>query len=69
MATARIPLRVLWAYAAATVTVPTMHAVGEEYPQSTLKGTPTCSSHSGTTLYETYLSSQEEFGCVEKANS
>ena len=39
-----------------------MHAVAEEYPHSTLKGTPTGSS--GTALYETSVAGQEESGCV-----
>ena len=59
-------LKYLWGYAAATVTGATMHGVAAVYPQSTLKGTPACSSHSGTVLYETYLASQEESGCVLK---
>ena len=28
--------------------------------------TPTCSSHCGTTLYETYVAGQEESGCVSR---
>ena len=35
-----------------------------EYPHSTLNGTPTCSSHSSTTLCKTYIAGQEESGCV-----
>ena len=30
--------------------------------QSILRGTPGCSSHSGTTLHETYVASQEVSG-------
>ena len=30
--------------------------------QSTVKGTPGCSSHSGTALHETYVASQEVSG-------
>ena len=41
-----------------------VNAVAAVYPQkSTIKGTPTCSTHS-TELYETYLAGQEESGCV-----
>ena len=29
-----------------------------------LKGTPTCSNHSGSALYETYVAGQEESECV-----
>ena len=39
-------------------------AVAAEYPSSTLNGTRTCSSHSGTGQYETQIASQEEFECV-----
>ena len=42
----------------------TVHEVLAAYPQSTLIGTPTCSSLSGTTSYETYIAHQEESGCV-----
>ena len=48
----------------ATMTGATMHAVTAEYPHSTLKVTPACSSHSGTVLYEICVASQEESGCV-----
>ena len=48
-------------------TRPTLHAVAAEYPHSTLKCTPTRSSHRGTTLYETYTAGQEELGCVVMA--
>ena len=41
-----------------------MHAVAVEYPYSTIKGTPTYSSHSSTALYETYVAGQEECGRV-----
>ena len=44
-------LRVRWGYSAATVTVATMHA-----------GTPTCSSHCNTVLYETYRHENESLG-------
>ena len=37
-----------------------------EYPKCTRKGTLTCSSHSSTVLYKTYLAGQEESGCVLK---
>ena len=47
-----------------TVIEATMHEVAAEYPHSTLKGTPTCSNHSGTALHETSVASQEESGCV-----
>ena len=42
----------------------TVHAVAAAYPQSILNGTPTCSSHSDTASYETYVAGQEESGCV-----
>ena len=41
-----------------------MHVVAGAYPQSTLNGTPTHSSLSGTESYETYVAGQEESGCV-----
>ena len=41
-----------------------MHPVAVEYPHSILSGTLTCSSHSGTALYETHVAGQEESGCV-----
>ena len=48
------------------------HAVAAEYLHSTIKiegyGTMrvllTCSNHSGTALYETYIADQKESGCV-----
>ena len=58
-------LRVLWRYSDATVTGATMHAVAVEYPHSTLKCTPPCSSQSGTVKYETYISDQAESVCVK----
>ena len=33
-----------------------------QFLQSTVKGTPGCSSHSGTALHETYVASQEVSG-------
>ena len=51
-------LRVLCGYSDATVTkgwAATAHAVAAEYPHSTLNGTVTCSSHSSTAYYETYV--------------
>ena len=42
-----------------------MHPVAAECPHSTLKGTPTCSSHIGTALYETQVVGQGESGCVK----
>ena len=50
-------------YSVATVTGATIHTEAAVYPQGTLNGTPICSSHSGTALYETYLAGQEESGC------
>ena len=44
--------------------VATMHAVAAAYGHSTLKGTPTCSSLSGTVLCETFVAGQKESGCV-----
>ena len=41
-----------------------MHAIPAEYLQSTLKGNPTCSSYSGTVLYETHRASQEEYNSI-----
>ena len=48
------------------VTGATMLAVAAAYPhaQSTLNGTATCSSLSGTMSYETNIVGQEESGCV-----
>ena len=51
-------------YSDATVTGATMHAVAAEYGHSTLKGTPSCSSLSGTVLCDTFVASQKESGCV-----
>ena len=42
----------------------TVQAVAAAYPQSTLNGTLSLSSFSGTVSYETYLAGQEESGCV-----
>ena len=53
--------RVLYGCSDVTVTEATAHAVAA----MTLKSTPTRSSHSGTTLEETYVAGQEESGCVE----
>ena len=39
-------------------------AVAAEYPHSTFNGTPSCSSHGSTPLYETHVAGQEESGCV-----
>ena len=47
----RVPLMVLWGYFAATACVVASQpfvTIASEYPHSTLKGTATCSSHSGT---------------------
>ena len=35
-----------------------MYELAAVYPYSTLKGTPTCSNHSGTALYENYAAGQ-----------
>ena len=35
------------------------NAVVEEHPQHTFTATPTCRSHSGTVLYETYETGQK----------
>ena len=47
-------LEYLWGYAAATacMVAPVTAAV---YPHHTLKGTPTCNTHSDTVLYETFM--------------
>ena len=42
----------------------TVHAAATAYPKSTLIGTPTCSSLSGTASYETHIAGKEESGCV-----
>ena len=34
--------------------------------QSTLKGTPPCSSHTNAVLKDTYIAGQEEGGCVSR---
>ena len=47
-------------YSVATVTGATTHADAAEYPHSTLNGTPTYSSHSGTAFHETYVTDQEK---------
>ena len=57
-------VRVLWGYCNTTVTEATVHAIAAEYPLSTVNGTLTCSSLSGTELYETCIAGQEESGCV-----
>ena len=36
--------------------------VAAEYPQSTIKGTPICSNHSGTALYKTITGGQSNLG-------
>ena len=46
-------------YSDTTVTEDAVYAV-TRYPQSTHRGTPTCSNHSGTVLYEIYTAGQEE---------
>ena len=38
----------------------TAYEVAAKDPQSTLIGSPTCSSHSVTGLYETYVAGQED---------
>ena len=48
----------------ATVIGATTHAVAAKYPHSTLHSILTCSSLSGTALYETHVAGQEESGCV-----
>ena len=40
------------------------NTVGAEFPQCTLIATPTCSSHSGNVIYETYLAGQEKSECT-----
>ena len=35
-----------------------VYTVAAEYPQHTLTATPTCSGHSGTVLYDTYVASR-----------
>ena len=37
-----------------------VHVVAAEYPQSTLEGTPTYSSNSGTVSYDIYIAGQKE---------
>ena len=48
----------------ATVTRATANTVAAEYPHNTLNGTPSCSSHISTMLYETHLAGKKESGCV-----
>ena len=57
-------LRVWWGCADATGTEATVHAVAAEYLHSTFNSTPTCSSHSGTSLYDSHRAGLEESGCV-----
>ena len=38
------------------------------YTQSTLNGTPNCSSHNGTASYETYIVGHKESVCVLSEN-
>ena len=59
-----VPLRVQRGYYDATVTKATTHPVAAEYPHSSINGTPTCSSHIGTALYDNHVAGQEESGCV-----
>ena len=51
-------LKRLLRYVAATPAKATINAVATEYPQRTLTATSSCSSHSGTALYETYIGGQ-----------
>ena len=51
-------------YSAASGCAVALVTVASEYHHSTLKGTHTCSNHSGTASYETYIASQGESGCV-----
>ena len=51
-------LKVLWGYSDATVTGATLHAVLCSH--NTFLCTPTCSSHSDTASYETYVTSQDD---------
>ena len=68
MATAAVgvPFRLLpvCGYSDAALTEVTAHPVAAVYPHSTVNGTLTCISHSGTlhTLYETHVASQKESG-------
>ena len=64
-------LEYLWRYSVATMTEASAHAIAAEYLQNILKGTPTIRSHShsGTALYETYITGQEESGCVLSCGS
>ena len=61
----RVPLRVLLGYLDATVIEATVHPVAVEYPHNTPNGTPTCSSHVGTALYDTHVAGQKESGGVD----
>ena len=45
-------------YSAAAICTVAPVTVAAEYPQTTLAGTPTCSSQSSTVLYETYVAGQ-----------
>ena len=62
----RVLLRILhvWGHSDATVTEATAHPVPAQYPHGICNGTPTCSSHIGTVLYETHIAIQRESGSV-----
>ena len=47
------------------MTAATAYSEAAEYPHCTLRGTLTCSSHGGTTLYDTHIAGQEESSCVD----
>ena len=56
-------LEYVWGYYEGTLMLlwqATAHPVAAESPHRTLNGTPTCSSHIGTALYETHVAGQEE---------
>ena len=50
-------LEYLCGYSAADASTLPFVTLAAGYPQSTINGTPTCSSHSGTAFYETYFAS------------
>ena len=53
-----VPLTVLRAYFDTTVIGATVHPEAAEHSHSTINGTPTRSSHSGTAYYETHVAGQ-----------
>ena len=59
-------LEYLWVYSS-TLQLPWQELTCMQYPHCTLKGTPTCCSHSITVLHETHIDGQEESICIGSA--